>query len=105
MFHFKDGVEQVIFKQLSIIYGNKVISFEEAQLKVDLQEVFDLSYDQINEYAKQKARIALNQGAILQDLDIFFLYKEYIALKDNLETSTETVGWHVQKCLSMKEHR
>jgi hypothetical protein len=39
---------------------------------LDLQELFDLSLDQMNEYSKKKAIASIQKGAAAEDLDIFF---------------------------------
>jgi hypothetical protein len=84
IFHTKDQVENVIKYQLSKMYGDNYITEQEAQLKIDLQELFDLSFDQMNEYSKSEATISLKQGADIENLDVFFTHTEYFDLKNKL---------------------
>jgi hypothetical protein len=84
IFHTKEQVENVIQFQLSKMYGDNYVTPEEALLKIDLQELFDLSFDQMNEYSKSEATVSLKQGADLQDLDVFFTHTEYFDLKNRL---------------------
>jgi len=79
--HNKWELEKVITYQLSKIYQDNYVTPEEALLKVDLQELFDLSFDQMNEYAKKEATASIKKGADAEDLDIFFTYNEYFKLK------------------------
>ncbi len=87
-FYFQDkgDIEKIITYQLSKIYQEDFVTEEEALLKVDLQEIFDLSYDQINDYSKIEAATSIRQGADPKNLDIVFTYNEYSKLKpDNNE--------------------
>ncbi len=84
MFHTKEQVDNTIRYQLARIYNDNYITSDEALLKIDLQEIFDLSYDQMNEYAKLEAATSLKQGAEIGDLDVFFTHIEYFDLKGNL---------------------
>lgn len=79
--HVKEGVEKIIMIQLYKIYKDDLVSNTEALLKVDLQEIFDLDFDQMNEYSKSEAAISLRKGADIRDLDVFFTSKEYFKLK------------------------
>ncbi len=90
LFHIKHGdfyvhsngfIEQIIDYQLTKIYEDSFVTPQEALLKVDLQELFDLSFDQMNEYTKPKARTPIHQGANPIDLDVFFTNDEYFILK------------------------
>lgn len=80
-YHNKADIEATIAFQLSRIYQDNYISEEEALLKVDLQEIFDLSYDQMNDYAKVEAAISIQKGADPKSLDVFFTHKEFFKLK------------------------
>jgi len=80
-FHNSSAVENIITYQLSKIYRDNFITEEEALLKVDLQEIFDLSFDQMNDYAKTEASLSIQQGADPKNLDVFFTQKEYFKLK------------------------
>ena len=57
---------------------------EEALYKIQLQEIFDLGFDQMNEYAKTEAMVAIHRGADPRDLDIVLTNKEYFNLKNKL---------------------
>ena len=80
-YHNKWDVEKTIMDQLSKIYADDFITEEEAELKSAIQEIFDLTYDQMNEYAKIKAAVSIKKGADPKDLDIFFTYEEYFKLR------------------------
>ncbi len=80
-FHNKTDVEATITYQLARIYADDYITDEEALLKVDLQEIFDLSFDQMNDYAKIEASVSIQKGVDPKNLDIFFPSKEYFKLK------------------------
>jgi len=80
-YHNKLDVEKTIMDQLSKIYADDFITEEEAELKSAIQEVFDLTYDQMNEYAKMKAAVSIIKGADPKDLDIVFTYEEYFKLR------------------------
>jgi hypothetical protein len=84
IFHTKNQVENVIKYQLSKMYDDNYITPEESLLKIDLQELFDLSFDQMNEYSKSEATVSLKQGADIEDLDVFFTHTEYFDLKNKL---------------------
>lgn len=80
-YHNKADIEATIASQLSRIYMDNYVSDEEALLKVDLQEIFDLSFDQMNDYAKVEAAISIQKGADPKSLDVFFTHKEFFKLK------------------------
>jgi hypothetical protein len=86
-FHNKPDVENVLTSQLSRIYRDDFISEKEALLKVDLQEIFDLSFDQMNDYSKIEASVSVKKGANPKVLDVFFTNKEYFKLKTNPPTA------------------
>lgn len=63
-------VQDLLHRQFERIYQNDDrISPEEAMHKVDLQDVFDLSYDQFLEYKEHEVRLALARGADIRQLD------------------------------------
>ena len=66
--HISLQVERVITFQLSKIYEDDFVAPHEALLKVDLQELFDLSFDQMNEYSKKEAIVSIQNGAEAEDL-------------------------------------
>ena len=80
-FHNKKEIEATIASQLSRIYQDSYITDEEALLKVDLQEIFDLSFDEMNDYSKVEASISIQKGTDPKHLDVFFTNKEYFKLK------------------------
>jgi hypothetical protein len=79
--HNKSDIEATIAYQLARIYQDNYITDTEALLKVDLQEMFDLSFDQMNEYAKVEASASIKKGADVNNLDVFFTHKEFFNLK------------------------
>ncbi len=62
-------VEYILHRQFERIYQDNAVSKEEALGKVDLQDIFDLSYDQFEEFKEKEIRRALNQGADIAGLD------------------------------------
>ena len=70
------------------MYQDNLVSDEEALLKVDLQEIFDLSFDQMNQYSKKESITSVKQGVDVNDLDVFFSNEEYSKLK--VEGNNET---------------
>ncbi|MEO9211328.1 MAG: hypothetical protein ABI208_09535 [Ginsengibacter sp.] len=90
LFHIQRGdfcyynnwdVEKTIMDQLSKMYEDDFITEEEAELKSALQEIFDLSFDQMNDYAKLKAAGSIQKGVEPKNLDIFFTYEEYFKIR------------------------
>ena len=79
----KSYVMQIIRYQLFRIYRDNLITNDEALFKTDLQEMFDMSFDEMNEYSKSEAIDALQRGADIKDLDIFFTSNEYFKLKSS----------------------
>jgi len=61
----------ILLKQLFKFYMDNTINKEEALQKVSLQKLFDLSYDQFNEFDLLEAELALKRGADISELDIF----------------------------------
>jgi hypothetical protein len=65
-----DEMSEIINTQLSLIYlDDNKIDQQEALFKVDLQELFDLSYDQFLEFSNVADQLAIERGANIQDLD------------------------------------
>lgn len=81
--HSKWELEKLITSQLSKIYADNFVTPEEALLKINIQELFDLSFDQMNEYAKKQAIISIQKGTDPTDLDVFFTNDEYFKLKSS----------------------
>lgn len=67
-----DDVYEILHLQFIRLYEDNKISFAEALHKVDLQELFDLSYDQFEEFKKQEIKNAIDRGADISDLDTIF---------------------------------
>jgi len=64
-------INKILLKQLFKLYLDNTINKEEALQKVALQKLFDLSYDQFNEFDLHEAEHALERGADVNELDIF----------------------------------
>jgi len=79
-FHKKCEIEQFIKLQLGNIYNDYYVSPEETFLKTELQELFDLSFDQMNKYAKNEAIALLQRGISPFDLDLLLTHSEYSSL-------------------------
>ena len=69
-------VKNILNKQFQIIYSDNRINSEEALLKVGLQELFGLSYDQFLEIANEEVKAALERGANLNELDTVLMKKK-----------------------------
>ena len=48
----------------------------EAMMKIDLQRLFDLSYDQYLAFEQRAVEEALSNGANIEDLDTCYNYKK-----------------------------
>lgn len=70
-------VEDVLNRQAERIYLDNKIDTEEALLKVGLQELFGLSYDQFLELINPQVKAALYRGGSLSDLDTVFKLPEF----------------------------
>ena len=77
-------VEKILYRQFVRIYSDNQIDTEEALHKVNLQELFDLNYDQFLEFNNKEAKVALQRGANLNDLDTVFKPSEYMKIKANI---------------------
>jgi len=75
--HNKKDIESTLTLQFSKMYEDKYVTNEEALLKVDLQEIFDLSYDEMNSYAKIEATFSVKNGADPKNLDILFTHRDF----------------------------
>lgn len=63
-------IREILYKQLERIYrDDDRIDMDESLHKVDLQDIFDLSYDQMLEFKEREIRLAMERGAELGDLD------------------------------------
>jgi hypothetical protein len=81
--HNKLDVEKVITTQLSKMYKDEFINDEEALLKVDLQEIFDLSFDEMNDYSIKHASDAIYHGKDPKNLVVFLKFQDYFKLKSH----------------------
>lgn len=77
-------VEDVLNRQFERIYSDNRIDNEEALLKVGLQELFDLSYDQFLELVDKEVKAALYRGGDLKDLDTVFKLPELTKAKADI---------------------
>lgn len=75
-------VEDVLHRQFERLYLDHTISKEEALHSVELQGLFDLSYDQFDEFKEKEVRKALEQGADITDLDTTKYPKEFEMVGD-----------------------
>lgn len=62
-------IEDIINRQFERIYEDQDVSKEEAIHSVELQSLFNLSYDQFTQLKENEIRRALNHGAQLSNLD------------------------------------
>ena len=60
-FYNKFDVEETIRYHLAKIYKDDFVTEKEAELKDGLQEIFDLSFDEMNDYAKSEATDAIRE--------------------------------------------
>jgi len=73
----KTEVANIIKTQLRLIYiDDDEIDKEEALHKVDLQEIFGLSYDEFSVFDKFEAQLAIQRGARLENLDTVVHYSD-----------------------------
>ena len=73
----KMEVANIIKTQLRLIYiDDDKIDEEEALHKVDLQEIFGLSYDEFSVFDKFEAQLAIQRGARLENLDTVVHYSD-----------------------------
>ncbi|MGN6602903.1 MAG: hypothetical protein ACTHK8_10665 [Ginsengibacter sp.] len=86
LYHNIFDVEETIRYHLAKIYKDDFVTEDEAELKDGLQEIFDLSFDEMNDYAKSKAAQAIRRGTDVKDLDVVFIYDEYFKLRSGLSS-------------------
>lgn len=70
--HKEDQIEHILCRQLELIYQDKQVDSNESVMKVDLQELFGLSYDQFLKFEHKAVEQALKNGADIKDLDTFY---------------------------------
>jgi hypothetical protein len=69
--HHRNMVVYLLKKQITAIYEDDKIDTNEALHKVNLQELFDLGYDQFLEIVNVEVRVSLSRGGDIEDLDTF----------------------------------
>ncbi len=79
-----EEVEEVLNRQFERIYSDNQIDTEEALLKVGLQELFNLSYDQFLDLVNEEVKAALYRGGNLSDLDTVFKLPEFTKVKADI---------------------
>lgn len=62
-------VKDILHRQFERIYLDNKVTKEEAIHNVDLQDLFNLSYDQFDEFKENEIGRALNEGADISKLD------------------------------------
>ena len=75
--YWKYPVENIIKYQLHRIYEDNKITDDEAVFKTELQEIFGMGYDEMNQYVKNEVIKSLRHGAKLEELDCAFSNREY----------------------------
>jgi hypothetical protein len=65
-------IKEIIQQQLYRLYSDNSIDTKEALYKVELQDLFDLSYEQMSLFVNPLVYEALERGANLTDLDTVF---------------------------------
>lgn len=65
----RKDIETSLAKQFELLYNDNMIDKNEALYNVDLQDLFNLGYDQIEEIKRKEVEKALNRGANITDLD------------------------------------
>ena len=75
-----DEVQEILYRQFEHLYADNKVDTEESLYKVELQELFDLSYDQFLEFIDKEVNEALQRGASLNDLDTVYKLPEYSKL-------------------------
>ena len=77
-------VEDVLHRQFERMYSDNKINTEEGLLKVGLQELFDLSYDQFLDLVNEEVKAALYRGGDIGDLDTVFKLPEFTKVKADI---------------------
>ena len=65
-------IKQILSEQLKRIYLDNKVDKSEACMKVDLQALFGLSYDEFLSFEQEAVEEALKRGADLSNLDTFY---------------------------------
>lgn len=69
--HKEREIKQILISQLRYMQSDKIIDKKEALMKVDLQEMFGLSYDQFLKIENEVSKETICNGANPIDLDTF----------------------------------
>ena len=69
-------VKKILTQQLQKMYEDGYIDSKQALMKVDLQNLFGLSYDQFLTIVNEVAKESIEMGANIKDLDTFFPSKK-----------------------------
>ena len=75
-------VKDILHRQFERLYLDNIISKEEEIHNFDLQDLFDLSYDQLDEFKEDEVRKALESGADISDLDTAKYPKVFKTIND-----------------------
>lgn len=67
--HRYHDLADILGQQFHRLYFDNKIDDEESLYNVDLQELFDLSYDQFDEFKTEEVKKAIENGADISDLD------------------------------------
>ena len=70
--HKEEDIENILRKEFDLIFQDKNVDKDESAMKVDLQELFGLSYDQFLLFEQEAVEYALKQGADVTNLDTFY---------------------------------
>jgi hypothetical protein len=68
-------VKNILHRQFEMLYSDNKISPEEEEYELRLQELFDLSYDQFDEFKENEVKRALSLGANITELNTARFYK------------------------------
>jgi HNH endonuclease len=79
-----DELEEVLNRQFERIYADNKIDTGEGLLKVGLQELFDLSYDQFLDMVNNEVKAALYRGGNLSDMDTLFKLTDMTKVKADI---------------------
>ena len=70
--HKEEDIENILRREFELIYKDKNVDNDEAAMKVDLQELFGLSYDQFLLFEQEAVEYALKRGSDVTNLDTFY---------------------------------
>ena len=73
--HKEKQIEDILYRQLKLIYQDKQVDHQESLMKVELQELFGLGYDQFLKFERKAVEQALRNGADINNLDTFYVLK------------------------------